>query len=249
MSSPNAHEGAAPGSALPRSFSRYPGSIRSPKQTPTANSIFEDDETPLGSGIAGQLPRRNHTISSGTSRASTRRLPQHFEQPIPPTSPPAGPAGNSQSISSASPAGRLLKHHHPASPSRNSLQDILQGEDPAHEVEWEQALQDEVSISPLPYAWLVSHRVLPCTFYFHSVAALTSSWLHCPHKKQLHQLRPSGDISLSIITTSALAAAWLQVLASPIFRCIIPLDRRLRCPSHRNCKAHLVHKVLHARRH
>ncbi|CAO1624761.1 unnamed protein product [Parajaminaea phylloscopi] len=141
--SPQPGSRPSPSTNVPHhTLNRYPAGLRSPDAPNPAASALQGDEAPLGASLGGQLPRRNHTISSGTARASTRRLAEHFEQPPSPSS-PAGKSGSREAPSSATPSGRIFRRHNPASPSRNSLQDILKLEDPAHEVEWEQAIQDE----------------------------------------------------------------------------------------------------------
>lgn len=119
----------------------------------------DGDDQPLGAGILANLPRRNHTISSGTQRGKTKRLPQHFEQPM-----PAGAAAAATSSSSTTspppPPGTLpfqqqqqqqQSAHHtpqlgsaaPLSPTRNSLKEIA-GMENEHD-EWERAILDERS--------------------------------------------------------------------------------------------------------
>lgn len=147
MSPPTSSQPSPSGMNSHQSLSRFPAALRSSNGHTAVTSIFEDQETPLGVGLGCQLPRRNHTISSGTSRASTRRLAEHFEQPLHPASPVSTLNGR-DALSASGPSSSIFRHHNPASPSKNSLQDILQMEDPAHEVEWEQAIQNEVRKFP-----------------------------------------------------------------------------------------------------
>lgn len=110
-----------------------------------ANANDDDDDAPLGVGLGGPLPRRNHTISSGTTRARAKKLPQHFEQPSSPPSMPgeSSRGGPSSAPHAPGPLSAAFRHHNPASPSRNSLREITGAEDD-HD-NWEREIDDEVS--------------------------------------------------------------------------------------------------------
>ncbi|CAO1636483.1 unnamed protein product [Sympodiomycopsis kandeliae] len=138
---------SAPYNTLPRSPARLRSPV--PDQTTTfSNAMAEADnvdfsqDIPLGIGLAGQLPRRNHTISSATAGQKTRRLAQHFEQPLPPSTPqtstssPKAQRGTTDSIEADA-------FHSPTvlSPNRNSLKEIA-GAENEHD-EWERAILDE----------------------------------------------------------------------------------------------------------
>lgn len=131
---------SAPYNTLPR----LPAGLRSPdRPTDNGNQLEDDDdEMPLGAGLGGPLPRRNHTISSGTAGTKARRLAQHFEQPVPSTSSHSGshsPQASKHGAESAE--SGAFQSHNVASPGRNSLREIA-GAENEHD-EWERAILDE----------------------------------------------------------------------------------------------------------
>lgn len=109
------------------------GNMAGSECTPPPVYYGDDDDLPLGAGLGGQLPRRNHTVSAGSLLGKAKRLAQHFEQPMPP---------NAQSRPGIGPNLAAFAQENAASPGRNSLREITGHDDGEHD-DWERALQDE----------------------------------------------------------------------------------------------------------